>query len=249
MIDQVVAVVRRTADLDAASATPIYRRLGRGLRAAVEEGVVGVGDALPSERDLAEALGVSRVTVRNAVHELVEEGLLEKRRGAGNFVAPRVEQPLSQLTGFTEDINARGMRAGVEWIDRSTGAATPAEALALVLSPGTAVSRLYRVRLADGKPMCLEQATLPKAILPDPELVGGSLYEHLEARGTRPVRALQRLRAELLGEEHARRLHVPAGTACLYIERRSFLSDGRPVEFVRSHYRGDAYDFVAELQV
>ena len=129
------------------------------------------------------------------------------------------------------------------------GTATPDEALALALSPGARVSRLRRLRLADGKPMCVEQASLPYEHLPDPETVERSLYAVLEQRGSLPVRALQRLRAQPLDEEHARLLHVTPGAACLYIERRSFLTDGRPVEFVRSYYRGDSYDFVAELHV
>ena len=99
------------------------------------------------------------------------------------------------------------------------------------------------------QPMCIEQATLPREVLPDPTIVEDSLYVELEKSGQRPVRALQRLRAQLLQFEQARLLHVEPGTPCLYIERRSFLGDGRPVEFVRSHYRGDAYDFVAELRL
>jgi len=97
--------------------------------------------------------------------------------------------------------------------------------------------------------MCLEHATLPRAMLDDPSRVETSLYQILEHDGYRPVRALQRLRAQLFDEEHARLMGVPPGTACLYIERRSFLADGTPVELVRSHYRGDSYDFVAELQL
>lgn len=240
-------LLRREAGLERDSPTPLYRRLQRGLRQAIDSGLFNPEDAIPPERDLAEALGVSRVTVRRALRTLVEEGLLYQRQGSGTFVAARVEQPLSRLSSFTEDMTTRGMEPGATWLDRSLGPASPLEAMALNLSPGAEVSRLYRLRSADGRPMALELATLPRRILPDPALVENSLYALLNQLGYKPVRALQHLRAELLSEEHARLLGVQPGGAALYIERRSFLENGQPVEFTRSHYRGDAYDFIAEL--
>jgi len=247
--DSVIRKVQDEAGLERDSPTPLYRRLERGIRRAVEQGAVNTDEALPPERELAAELGVSRVTVRSAIRNLVKEGLLIQQRGAGTFVARRLEQPLSRLTGFTEDIGSRGMTPGIEWLDRSLGTATPEEALALDVSPGAAVARLYRVRLANARPMCIEQATLPASVLPDPGTVDVSLYSELERLGKRPVRALQRLRAQLFEIEQARLLDVPPGTPCLYIERRSFLANGDAVEFVRSHYRGDSYDFVAELRL
>ena len=244
---QLIDALRERTQLDVDSPTALYKRLQTAIRKTIESGLIDTDEALPSERDLSSGLNVSRVTVRAAIRGLVDEGILVQRRGAGTFVAKRVEQRLSRLTGFTGDVTARGMAPGVEWLDRGTGIATPEEALALNLSPGQDVARLYRIRTADGKPMCLEQATLPLDILPKPEEVERSLYEILDQSGMRPVRGLQRLRAELLTMENARLLDVQPGTACLYIERRSYLENGRPIEFVRSYYRGDAYDFIVEL--
>lgn len=237
------------AELGGNTAAPLYQRLAKGIRRAMDDGILSLDDALPSERDLATSLGVSRITVRRAVRNLVEEGLLNQRQGAGTFVSSRVEQPLSELTGYTEDMTARGMVPGVKWLYRTTGTATPDEAQALELPAGSSIARLYRVRTADERPMCLEHATLPSACLPNPEDVEGSLYAVLDDLGLRPARALQTLRAELFGVEQARLLSVQPGSACLYIERRSFLADGTAIEFVCSHYRGDSYDFVAELQL
>ena len=248
-LQRVIRTVHNEAGLDEDSPTPLYRRLQRGIRKAVERGAISIDEALPPERELAAGLGVSRVTVRSAIRHLVQEGLLTQQRGAGTFVARRLEQPLSKLTSFTEDIGSRGMSPGIDWLDRSLGAATPEEALALDMSPGAAVARLYRVRLANGRPMCIEQATLPASLLPDPGVVVGSLYAELERLGKRPVRALQRLRAQRLEFEQAQLLNVQPGSPCLYIERRSFLAGGAAVEYVRSHYRGDSYDFVAELRL
>jgi GntR family transcriptional regulator len=244
-----IDTVRQAVEFGGAKGLPLYRRLQRGIRHAINTGAIGQEDALPSERDLATLLGVSRITVRRAVQELADEGLLSQRQGAGTFVTPRVEQPLSQLTGYTEDMTARGMLPTVQWLNRSVTTASPDEALALNLSPGSKVSRLFRLRFADNRPMCLEHATLPHKYLPDPESVEQSLYAALDQNGCRPVRALQRLRAELFSAEHAALLGVQPDSACLYIERRSFLADGSSVELVRSHYRGDSYDFVAELQL
>ena len=124
---------------------------------------------------------------------------------------------------------------------------TPEEALALRLSPGAPVFRFHRLRFADEAPMCLEYATVAASCLPSLDAVGASLYEALAAAGSRPVRALQRLRALLLNEEQARLLQAGEGDAGLLVERVGFLRDGRAVEYCQSFFRGDTYDFVAEL--
>ncbi len=229
--------------------TPLYQQLQARLRELIDDGVLRASEAIPPERDLAAELGVSRITVRKAVRGLVEEGRLMQRQGAGTFVVPRVEQPLSRLTSFSEDMTARGMALSVRWLERAVGVATPEEAVALNLSPGAEVVRFFRLRIADGEPMALERATVPRAVLADPMAVRDSLYEALGAAGQRPERALQYLRAELLDEDSARLLGVPAGSAALFIKRYGYLADGRPVEYTRSHYRGDRYDFVAELHL
>jgi GntR family transcriptional regulator len=109
------------------------------------------------------------------------------------------------------------------------------------------VYRFHRLRFADDAPMCLEYATVARECLPSLEAVDTSLYEALERAGNRPVRALQRLRALLLNTEQAKLLHAREGDAGLLVERVGFLRDGRAVEFCQSFFRGDTYDFVAEL--
>jgi GntR family transcriptional regulator len=230
---------------------PLYLQLARYVRNLILGGKLGHRDALPSERELAERFAVSRVTVRKALRELSEEGLLEQIQGAGTFVnrAPHVEQRLSTLTSFSEDMASRGLVAGSRWLHRTVAVATPEEALALGLSPGATVSRMQRLRTANGAPMALELAAIPSPYLPDPEAVEGSLYDALRARGYAPFRALQRLTAVRLTTEQAAQLGVPEGAAALYVERRTMLEDGTPLEFVRSQYRGDAYDFIVELSL
>lgn len=230
---------------------PLYLRLARHLNDLIVNGEIGSDGILPPERDLAGFFDISRVTVRKALRVLERDGLLDIRQGAGTFIrrSPRVEQKLSTLTSFSEDMASRGMAAGTRWINRSTGRATPGEALNLGLSPGSMVSRLNRLRLADGKPMALEYSVVPTRFLPDPDQLEGSLYERLRNDGIVPYRALQRLTAACVDGTEASLLELRPGSPVLYIERRTMLEDGTPMEFVVSHYRGDVYDFIVELNL
>lgn len=232
---------------DEASTLPLYQQLQRKLRLALENRVLGADDALPPERDLAEELNVSRITVRKAIDGLVEEGLLIRKQGSGTFVTNRVEKNFAKLTSFSEDMRARGRKPRSVWLDRAAGAVTPGESLTLRSSPGTPVYRFSRIRYADDAPMALEYATVLADCLPSVESVETSLYEALERTGNRPARALQRLRAVLLTAEQAQLLKAQEKDAGLLVERVGFLKDGRAVEFSQSFYRGDIYDFVAEL--
>ena len=226
---------------------PLHAQLGRALREAIDHGVYGPSAALPAERQLALELGISRITVRKAIDSLVEDGLLVRRAGAGNFLNTRIEKNFATLTSFSEDMAARGRVPRSAWLKRAEGLVTAEEALRLRLSPGTPVYRFHRLRYADDKPMCLEYATIAAFALPGLEAVGDSMYDALGQAGNRPVRALQRLSALLLGHEQAQLLQAREGDAGLCVERLGFLRDGRAVEFCRSYFRGDTYDFVAEL--
>lgn len=242
-------IFRRTGS---APGGPLYLRLKRSIEEAVRAGVFSAGDALPSERDLAVAADVSRVTVRKAVQHLVADGLLIQRHGSGTFVAPqiqRVEQSLSSLTSFTEDMARRGMTLESRWLERGLFDASPQETMMLGLGAGEKVARIARLRIADGTPLAIERAALPSSILADPEAVDTSLYSKLDETGNRPVRALQRIAAFNLDDDDAELLETVPGVASLRIERTSYLPSGRIVEFTRSIYRGDAYDFVAELRL
>jgi Transcriptional regulators len=231
---------------------PLYLQLKRWIEDAIKRGLINPGDALPSERDLAQRADVSRVTVRKAVQQLVREGVLVQRHGSGTFVAPqtqRVEQSLSQLTSFTEDMARRGMSVRAEWLERDLHIPSPEETLILGLGAGERVARISRLRLTVDTPLAIERASLSSSVLPDPMEIGDSLYRHLELSGTRPVRAIQRIRAANIAEQDAQLLQVPVGSAGLHIERISYLATGRVIEFTRSIYRGDTYDFVAELRL
>lgn len=237
-------------DLQSAGQGPLYVKLQQALAGAIRSGRLKSGDALPPERDLAEYASISRVTVRKAVDELVRQGVLVRRHGSGTFVAKpveKVEQPLSRLTSFTEDMARRGRTSRAEWLERGLFTPSPDEMVMLGLAAGALVARLARLRIADDNPLAIERASISAEFLPDPENVGQSLYAALEARGVRPVRAIQRISARTIKDQEADLLDVAPGSAGLTIERISYLASGKVVELTRSLYRGDAYDFVAEL--
>jgi len=241
------SLAQSVGPLDQSSTQPLYLQLQSALRAAIDNRILASDEALPAERDLAADFNVSRITVRKALAGLVSEGLLLRRQGAGNFVSARVEKNFSLLTSFSEDMRARGRKPHSVWLKRSAGTVTPEEALTLRLSPGTPVYRFHRLRFADDMPMAIEFATIVATALPALDAVDDSLYAALERGGQRPTRALQRLRAVLLTPEQAELLKAQPGDAGLLVERLGSLRDGRAVEFSQSYYRGDMYDFVAEL--
>lgn len=231
---------------------PLYRQLQEGIRRAVADGRLRPNEALPAERDIATGIGVSRVTVRKAIQALVADGVIRQRHGSGNFIAEaatRVQMGLSHLKSFTEDMESRGSFTSSRWLERSVGTVNPDEAMQLRLSPGEQVTRLFRLRLANSRPMAIERAVVPASILPDASAVDASLYAAMQVSGHRPVRALQRMTAANLGAEDAALLGLDPGAAALSILRLCFDADDKAVEFTRSLYRGDAYDFVAELTI
>ncbi len=228
---------------------PRYAQLYRYLAEAITSGVLEADAQLPPERDLAEMAQVSRVTVRKAVVQLVKEGMLDQRRGAGTFVRPqpaRMEHLLSALVSFTEYMRQRGKTSSSQILRRGLFPPSPDEQMALGVADR--VARVERLRSADGMPMALEWSSLPMDILPEPERVDTSLYDVLRARGNAPTRAVQRITAVNLGAENAGLLHLAVGAAVLRIDRTAYLASGRPIEFTRGLYRSDLYDFVAELR-
>lgn len=233
--------------LGAEDHAPMYQRIEIAMRSAVESGQWSPGQALPAERDLSAELSVSRITVRKAVDRLVNDGLLARKRGSGTYVAQRVKKDFAKLSSFSEDMISRGRTPSSIWIKCEEGIASPEESLVLTLSPGSKVFRYHRIRYADGAAMAVEYTTVPGFCFDAVTDVDTSIYMALERKGYRPTRALQRLRAGLFTEAEAELLAIDPNSPGLLIERRGFSSNGTPVEHTQSCYRGDSYDFVAEL--
>jgi GntR family transcriptional regulator len=212
---------------------------------------LGVGEAIPSERQLTVELGVSRLTVRAALDDLVREGYLVRRRGSGTFVSePKIAQQLT-LTSFSEDMRRRGMVAGSRTIELRETHAGAAVGRALNVSPDARVTLIRRLRLADGEPMALETLHVPAAIVPGltrERLEDSSFYDLLEDEyGVVIASGTQSIEPTVTNEEESELLGVPLHSPAFLFERTSRTDDGATVEFVRSLYRGDRYRLVAEL--
>jgi GntR family transcriptional regulator len=231
---------------------PRYQQLHRLISDAITSGTMVTGDRLPAERELAELADISRVTVRKAIAQLVADGLIEQRKGAGSFVrdaTPKLEQSLSTLVSFTENMASRGMTSSS--LVLSSGLFTPSstEMFALGVSSVDRVARVNRLRSVDDKPIALEHSSLPQDILPKPEKIQTSLYEVLRQTGKAPTRAIQRVTAVNATAHDAELLELREGSAVLKIERTGYLGTGRPIEFSSGLYRSDIYDFVSELRL
>jgi GntR family transcriptional regulator len=228
--------------------SPLYAQLARKLGQAVREGQYLANEALPSERLLSESLGVSRVTARKAIDQLVDQGLIVRRQGSGNYIAPRFEQALTRLSSFSEELSRRGYRPSSQWLKRAITAATPEEQLSLNLNINAKVARLERLRLADDVVMAYEVSVLPVSIVNRPTDIEGSLYQYLEEFSHVPVRAVQHIRALNAHGKLAERLGIAEGQAVLFITRLGYLESGQPVELTISYCRNDYYDFIAEMR-
>ena len=210
-----------------------------------------VGQAIPSERRLSTDLGVSRLTVRAALDDLVRDGYLVRRHGSGTFVSePKIAQQLT-LTSFSEDMRRRGMTAGSRTIELRETHAGAAVGRALNVSPDTRVMLIRRLRLADGEPMALETLHVPAGRVPGlsrEALEDASFYELLEHRyGIVVESGMQSIEPTVTNDDESELLGVPLHSPAFLFERTSRTAEGETVEFVRSLYRGDRYRLVAEL--
>ncbi len=228
-------------------ATPKYLQIARKMTGLIESKVWPQDFGIPSERQLMELLDVSRVTARRALQVVTDKGLLVRKPGSGTYVAPHLDQPLSRLSSFSEELNLRGMASTSVWLLRDRAAASPQEMLALGMSMNAQVCRFKRIRNADNTPMAIEYCRIPSELVDDPLKIDQSLYAYLDANNTPVVRALQTISAVNANQEQARLLKIKQGDAVLYVTRLGYGKNGKPMELTESYCRPDVYDFVAEL--
>jgi GntR family transcriptional regulator len=227
-----------------------YQEIERWLRRRVLRSAPG--DPLPSESELATRFGVSRMTARQAVQNLAAEGLVQRRRGAGTFVAPRpIHRHEGSLLSFTEDMRRRGMKASSRLLEAGLHAATTADLDALRLPDGARVVAISRLRLADGVPMAIEHAALPAecaGVLAD-DLERGSLHESLAAHGRTPSISRSWIRARIATAAESRLLGI-APRAALLVERRIIYdTEGTALEHTETAYNADNYAIDAVFSV
>ncbi|WP_404351135.1 GntR family transcriptional regulator [Sutcliffiella horikoshii] len=238
--------------IDKTSPIPIYYQLESYIKNQIEAGFILPGENIPSEREYAESYGISRMTVRQAINSLVNEGLLYRKKGSGTFVSEKkIEQPLQGLTSFTEDMKKRGMTPTSKLIHFEVIPANSFIANELKISEYAPVYEIKRIRLADGEPMALEtnylSANLVKGLTE--EEVKASIYSYVEEKlGLRITHAEQLIESVRASEEHEKLLFIEKDHPMLYIQRNTFLHDGTPLELVKSVYRGDRYKFQIKME-
>lgn len=211
------------------------------------------GDQLPPERQLAIELGISRMTLRRAIDDLVASGAVRRRHGSGVFaMGPKLDQSLI-ASSFTQDMVARGLRPGSRVLAFDIAEAGPHLRRKLHLEEPSEVISIVRLRLADDEPLALEELNIPRDVMPDLEpidLEDASFYQLLRDRHSITLtHSVQTIEPTLLDAREATDLGVATGSPALLFERISRSSEGRPVEYVRSVYRGDRYKIRTELTI
>jgi GntR family transcriptional regulator len=237
------------------SGPPAYAQIEDRLAEAVRVGDLKPGDRLPSERQLAERLQVSRMTLRQALDSLARRGLVTRavgRRG-GTFVAePKIERDLSAVSGLTQQLRRQGHRAGASVVSAETIRAGRSAAEALAVPEGARVYEIVRLRYSDGEPLALERSVFPAKRFPGllDHPLEGSLYEVLRDRfGERLSRAVERLEPVVADRHEATLLAVKIGAPLLAVERTAFGDDLTPVEWARDLFRGDRLRVVVETSL
>ncbi|WP_051469526.1 GntR family transcriptional regulator [Chelativorans sp. J32] len=234
---------------------PLYLRIASEVEAEIRSGRLRAGEKIDSERALAEKLGVSRMTARQAIQHLSQKGLLETRSGQGTFVGqPRIEQRLETLAGFTEEMARQGRQASSVVISSETLSPDETCRLALGLGRARRVHRLVRVRLVDETAVALENTEIAADRAPGLlELANfghASLYQILRSEfGLIPTRAEQSLTASIADGQTARTLHTEVGAPVLKLTRLTRDQNGKALEFVRSVYRGDFFVMKINLSI
>jgi len=235
------------------SPVPRYHQLKEILRGRIRAGEWQPGDLIPSERELSETYHISRMTARQAITDLVNEGVFYREQGRGTFVTRhKITQQLMRLTGFTEDISSRGQQPSTKVLSAEMRPADEFTAARLRIEIGVPVFCLQRLRLADAEPLAIESSQLHfkgcEQLLEE-DLETQSLYRLVEAKYGFPLmEAEQELEAGLAGDEEARLLAISIGSAVLFTRRTTYTERSQPIEYAKSVYCGSKYTFYAHLR-
>ncbi len=231
--------------LDRHSFVPLYAQIHQSLRQMISSGEISPGAPVPSERELTEQYGVSRMTARQALRALRQDGLVYRERGLGTFVSGRkVDVHTRNLVGFTEDMRRRGLKPSTKVILMKREPASQSTAGELGINPGDEVFHLERLRLADGAPMAYEINFISAELYPEldqRDLEKESLYSILEDYGVRMQRADEVLEAARAPRHIARHLSIKPSAPVLIVHRVVNSDTNKAIESVKTIYRADRY--------
>jgi GntR family transcriptional regulator len=237
--------------VDHDSPLPLYSQMREGLLALLKEGQFEEGDSFPTERELVQKYGVSRITVRRALDELVREGYLIARQGKGTFVAkPKISRHVPQMRSFSQEMADQGQRAGSRLLSLGHQRVGQRIAAALSLPDDSWVWVVERVRLADDEPICISLVYLnlpPQISLTPAELEQEpSLWNILEAKGIILSYRDENIQAIAAGAREAELLKVELGAPLLFVEGTVYADRGEPIEYHQIHNRGDRYSYTVQ---
>ncbi|MEH7275621.1 GntR family transcriptional regulator [Neobacillus vireti] len=234
------------------SPIPIYHQLEEIIKQQINNGSLEEEALIPSEREYAQTFHISRMTVRQAINNLVSEGYLKRQKGRGTFVnKKKVEQELLGMTSFTEDMLSRGMQPSSNLLSFQIIPAVNKVAQKLRINENSAVYKIKRIRLADGTPLALETAYIPIEIVPGltEENSNLSLYQYIEENLLLSIsEATQEIEASIADRHVSEGLAIQEGDPILLIERISYLANGTPFELVKSTFRADRYRFIHTMK-
>ncbi|PWH06587.1 GntR family transcriptional regulator [Brachybacterium endophyticum] len=234
--------------IDRGSSTSLYLQLSAAIEGAIRDGQLPPGSRIENELQLASRLKLSRPTVRQGIQELVDKGLLVRKRGVGTqVVESQVNRPVA-LTSLFDDLAREGKRPRTEVLEYRIGRPSAEAAGRLLLGAGELVLELVRVRYADDEPLAVMRNTLPEKFAPTrEELLEKGLYAALRERGIATAVGHERIGAVTADEEHATLLEESVGAALLTMDRKSFANDGSVIEYGHHVYRASRYSFEVTL--
>lgn len=234
--------------IDRSSATPLYLQLAHGIERALQSGELPPGARLENEVELARRLSISRPTVRQGIQELVDKGMLVRKRGVGTqVVTSRVNRSVA-FTSLYDDLAQAGKKPRTTVLEYRIGRPSADVAGRLLLEPGELVMECVRLRYADGQPLSVMRNTLPQRIAPSrEELLDGGLYKALREKGVKLAVAHERIGATVADAEHAALLDEQVGAALITMDRKVFANDGSVIEVGHHLYRASLYAFEMTL--
>lgn len=229
---------------------PVYIQIHDQIKSEIEQGIWKIGDRLPSERELAVKFNVSRMTLRQAIQNLADEGILERKIGSGTYVArEKVQEKMSGATSFTEIMESQNRVPSSRTISYFLTSPSSSEMEKLKLEKDETILRMERIRYADDIPICFEVASIPQKIIADysKSEITNSLYRVLEEKSGHKIGAAnQTITAILASDKIAEYLEVKKGDAVLRLRQTSYFDDGTPFEYVRTQYVGNRFEFYLE---
>lgn len=228
---------------------PVYIQIHDTIKQKIEENIWKIGDRIPSERELALQFGVSRMTLRQAIQNLSDEGILERKIGSGTYVAnQKVQEKMTGTTSFTDIMISQGRIPSSKVISYFVTTPSSSECEKLQVTAKQQVLRMERIRYADGVPICLEIASIPERLISgfSKEEITTSFYAMLEKEGYMIGRATQIISATTASEQIADFLQMKKGEAILRLRQVSFFENGTPFEYVRTQYAGSRFEFYLE---